>query len=173
VGQNQAGPVGEDTQGRRGSGISSSAIVTKLLVELRRLDNPESRLILGIIVVEDVFLALYLAALQPVLEGGGSWTHAVAQFGQAFAFLIALIARFGAKWVGRLVKSSDDELLTVPFVGLVIAVSGVAEELESRTPSEPSWWDSSSPARISGPGWRSWFCLSGTPLRPPSSLPSD
>ncbi len=47
-------------------GISSSAIVTKLLVELRRLANPESRLILGIIVVEDVFLALYLAILQPV-----------------------------------------------------------------------------------------------------------
>ena len=48
-------------------GISSSAIVTKLLVELRRLANPESRLILGIVVVEDVFLALYLAVLQPVL----------------------------------------------------------------------------------------------------------
>ena len=48
-------------------GISSSAIVTKLLTELHRLANPESRLILGIIVVEDVFLALYLALLQPVL----------------------------------------------------------------------------------------------------------
>ena len=35
--------------------------------ELRRLATPETRLILGIIVVEDVFLALYLAALQPIL----------------------------------------------------------------------------------------------------------
>ena len=51
-------------------GISSSAIVTKLLTELHRLANPESRLILGIIVVEDVFLALYLAVLQPVLGEG-------------------------------------------------------------------------------------------------------
>ena len=42
-------------------GISSSAIVTKLLVELNRLANRETRLILGIIVVEDLFLALYLA----------------------------------------------------------------------------------------------------------------
>ena len=48
-------------------GISSSAIVTKLLVDLRRLGNRESRVILGIIVIEDVFLALYLALLQPVL----------------------------------------------------------------------------------------------------------
>ncbi|MEX0789394.1 MAG: cation:proton antiporter, partial [Actinomycetota bacterium] len=48
-------------------GISSSAIATKLLVELRRLANRETGLILGIIVVEDVFLALYLALLQPIL----------------------------------------------------------------------------------------------------------
>ena len=50
-------------------GISSSAIVTKLLVELRRVGNRETPMILGIIVVEDVFLALYLAALQPLLGG--------------------------------------------------------------------------------------------------------
>ena len=54
-------------------GISSSAIVTKLLVELRRLANPETRLILGIVVVEDLFLALYLAVLQPVLSGSSGW----------------------------------------------------------------------------------------------------
>ena len=47
-------------------GISSSAIVTKILVEMRRLTNRETRLILGIVVVEDLFLAVYLAALQPV-----------------------------------------------------------------------------------------------------------
>ena len=41
--------------------------MTKLLVELRRLTNPETSLILGIIVLEDLFLALYLAALAPVL----------------------------------------------------------------------------------------------------------
>ena len=48
--------------------ISSSAIVTKLLTELRRLGNRETPLILGIIVVEDVFLALYLAVVQPILS---------------------------------------------------------------------------------------------------------
>src|SRR3954469_12301303 len=38
-------------------GISSSAIVSKVLIELHRVDNPESRVILGIIVIEDLFLA--------------------------------------------------------------------------------------------------------------------
>lgn len=53
-------------------GISSSAIVTKLLIELRRLANAETPVILGIIVIEDLFLALYLALLSPLLSGAGS-----------------------------------------------------------------------------------------------------
>ena len=62
-------------------GISSSAIVTKLLIELRRLANPETGLLLGIVVVEDVFLAIYLALLQPVLgdaQGAGEAVASVA-----------------------------------------------------------------------------------------------
>ena len=71
-------------------GISSSAIVTKLLVELRRLANPETRLILGIIVVEDLFLALYLAVLQPVLSGSSGW-HAVRDVLVAFLFVLVIV----------------------------------------------------------------------------------
>jgi CPA2 family monovalent cation:H+ antiporter-2 len=112
-------------------GISSSAIVTKLLVELRRLANPESRLILGIIVVEDIFLALYLAILQPVLGESEGLGEAALEFGRAFAFLLLLaaIARWGARWVGKIVDASDDELLTVCFVGVALLAAGVAEEV--------------------------------------------
>lgn len=112
-------------------GISSSAIVTKLLTELHRLANPESRLILGIIVVEDVFLALYLALLQPVVGDAEGAAEAFAQFALAFGFLVALgaLARWGPRLVGRLVDSPDDELLTVGFVGLAVLTAGVAEEL--------------------------------------------
>jgi len=112
-------------------GISSSAIVTKLLIELRRLANIESRLILGIIVVEDIFLALYLALLQPVLGDAQGAADTVLQFGLAFGFLLALgaVARWGARLVGRLVASPDDELLTVCFVGFAVLTAGVAAEL--------------------------------------------
>ena len=72
-------------------GISSSAIVTKVLVELRRLRNPETPTILGIIVIEDVFLALYLALLQPVLGDARGPAEAAADIGVAFAFLIVVV----------------------------------------------------------------------------------
>ena len=113
-------------------GISSSAIVTKVLIDLERLANPETRLILGIIVVEDIFLALYLAILQPVLGEASGAGESLLLIGRAFLFLLVLfaIARFGARYVGRLLGSEDDEeLLTVVFVGLAIVVAGFAEEI--------------------------------------------
>ncbi|HLM17652.1 MAG TPA: cation:proton antiporter [Acidimicrobiia bacterium] len=112
-------------------GISSSAIVTKILVEMRRLTNRETRLILGIVVVEDLFLAVYLAALQPVLDESATAGDAALSFLKALAFLVmvAVIARYGASLVGRAIGAEQDELLTVCFVGLAVLVAGIAEEV--------------------------------------------
>jgi len=112
-------------------GISSSAIVTKLLVELHRIANPETRVILGVIVVEDLFLALYLAVLQPVIGDTQGVGAIVASIGKAFGFLVllAIVARKGSALVGRLVDIDDNELLTVIFVGFAVLVAGFAHEL--------------------------------------------
>ena len=54
--------------------ISSSAIVAKLLVELKRTANPETEMILGIVLFEDVFLAIYLSVVSGlVLSGAPPW----------------------------------------------------------------------------------------------------
>ncbi|MGW6580535.1 cation:proton antiporter [Streptomyces globisporus] len=110
-------------------GISSSAIVTKILVDLGRIGNPETRPILGIIVVEDIFLALYLAALQPILSGADSLSAALVDGGKAFGFLLllALAARFGTKLIGKLMNTKDDELLVISFLGVAVFVAGVSE----------------------------------------------
>jgi CPA2 family monovalent cation:H+ antiporter-2 len=112
-------------------GISSSAIVTKVLVDTRRLGNPETRVILGIIVIEDIFLAFYLALLQPVLGGASTTAEAVTGVLVAFGFLIslALVARFGTCVVGRLIDTRDEEIVIVFFVGLAILTAGFAESL--------------------------------------------
>jgi CPA2 family monovalent cation:H+ antiporter-2 len=98
---------------------------------MHRLTNRETRLILGIVVVEDLFLAVYLAALQPVLDESANVGDAVFSFAKAFAFLVivALIARYGSAVVGRVIGAEQDELLTVCFVGLAVLVAGIAEEV--------------------------------------------
>ena len=113
-------------------GISSSAIVTKILVEMHRLTNRETRLILGIVVVEDLFLAVYLAALQPVLDESaarGRRGRSRSPRRSRSSWCVALVARYGSQYVERLIGAEQDELLTVCFVGLAVLVAGIAEEV--------------------------------------------
>jgi CPA2 family monovalent cation:H+ antiporter-2 len=112
-------------------GVSSSAITTKLLIELRRLTNAETPVILGIIVIEDLFLALYLAAISPLLSGSESTLALLADIGTSFGFLLFLfvLARFGARLVAGLIGSEEDDLLAVLMFGLVVLVAGASEEL--------------------------------------------
>ncbi|MFD6173048.1 cation:proton antiporter [Streptomyces coeruleorubidus] len=112
-------------------GISSSAIVTKILIDQGRIGRPETRLILGVIVVEDIFLALYLAALQPVISGTQGIGDTVLQSAKAFGFLLVLAAaaRYGTKPAGRLIATRDNELLVISFLGAAVLVAGVAEIL--------------------------------------------
>ncbi|MEU9522318.1 cation:proton antiporter [Streptomyces sp. NPDC048224] len=112
-------------------GISSSAIVTKILIDLGRIGRPETRLILGVIVVEDIFLALYLAALQPVVAGAHGTADTLLQAGKAFGFLLVLAAaaRYGTRLVGRLIDTRDNELLVISFLGAAVLVAGVSEVL--------------------------------------------
>lgn len=107
--------------------MSSSAIITKLLIELRRLANRETPVVLGIAVVEDVFIAVYLAIVSVVLSGATDFWPIVGQLATAFGFLIAMfaIARFGGRFVARLVGARDDELFTIAFVGLALGFGGL------------------------------------------------
>lgn len=110
---------------------SSSAIVTKLLIEFRRLANRETPAVLGIMVLEDVFIAIYLAIVSVVLGGETSLWSIVLQLAISFGFLVAMfaLARFGGKLVSRLVRTRDDELFTILFFGLAVAFGGIGELL--------------------------------------------
>ncbi len=110
-------------------GTSSTAIVTKLMIDLRRIGNEETGMILGIIVVEDVFLAFYLALLQPILTDQQGAAQIALSAGTAFAFLLGLfmLARWGARLVRPLIASPDSELSIILVVGFGIFVAGFAE----------------------------------------------
>ncbi|MDI9885512.1 cation:proton antiporter [Streptomyces sp. HNM0645] len=112
-------------------GISSSAIVTKILIDMGRVGRPETRLILGVIVVEDVFLALYLAVLQPVVSGAEGIAETILQASKAFGFLLLLAAaaRYGTRLIGRLIAVRDNELLVISFLGAAVLIAGVSEVL--------------------------------------------
>ncbi|MGG7464552.1 MULTISPECIES: cation:proton antiporter [unclassified Plantibacter] len=110
---------------------SSSAIVTKLLIELKRLTNAETPMILGVTVVEDIFIAIYLAIVGVVLSGETELWPVIGKLAIAFTFILVMfaIARFGGKLVSRLFRTKDDELFTILFFGLAVAFGGIGELL--------------------------------------------
>jgi CPA2 family monovalent cation:H+ antiporter-2 len=111
--------------------ISSSAIITKLLIELRRLANRETPVVLGIAIVEDVFIALYLAIVSVVISGETEIWPIVGRLVTAFLFLVAMfaLARWAGRVLSRLIQTKDDELFTILFFGLAVGFAGVGELL--------------------------------------------
>ncbi|MCG8401416.1 MAG: cation:proton antiporter [Firmicutes bacterium] len=107
------------------TGISSSAIITKLLVDLKRTANPETEFVLGIMVFEDVFLALYLSVLSALLFSGGNME--LAQILPAmlliFAFILAIIMlgrRIGNLLEPRLSVKSTESFVVIIFTLLLL-----------------------------------------------------
>jgi monovalent cation:H+ antiporter-2, CPA2 family len=111
------------------TGVSSSAIITKLLIELRRLANPETPVILGIAVVEDIFIALYLAIVTVIIGGESDLGPIILELSISFVFLVAMfaLARWGGRLLSRLIATKDDELFTILFFGLAVAFGGIGE----------------------------------------------
>jgi CPA2 family monovalent cation:H+ antiporter-2 len=110
-------------------GTSSSAIITKLLIELKRLANEETPVLLGVTVVGDIFIAVYLAIVSVVLSGETEPWPIVLQLTIAFLFLVVMfvVARWGGRVVTRLTRTRDEELFTILFFGLVVLFAGIGE----------------------------------------------
>ena len=107
--------------------ISSSAVITKSLIETGWIANDESSPILGTLVFEDILIAVYLALLAAVASGGDLESAAMS-VGTAFLFLGALtaVAWYGAGWLDRFFRTGSDELFLLRVVGVTTLVAGAA-----------------------------------------------
>ena len=84
--------------------ISSSAVIVKLIIDLRRAANPESEVVLGVLVLEDLVIALLLALL-------GGQGPAGFLGGVALALAYFLFARFLGPRLVRFMEGLSDELV--------------------------------------------------------------
>ncbi len=108
--------------------VSSSGVVAKLIHDLGRVGNPETPMVLSILVMEDLAMALYLPLLASLLIGGvsvGGIGIAVITVAGVVAFL-AIASRIEVG-IGRLLFSQSDEALLLTILGLAVLVAGVAE----------------------------------------------
>lgn len=109
--------------------VSSSAIIAKSTIELRRAADPETEVALGVLVFEDLFMALFLALLSgAVLTDAPSAGAALWGMGKAVAFFAAVVglALYARKVLDRVFDLDSDDLFLLLCGGLVLLLAWAA-----------------------------------------------
>lgn len=111
---------------------TSTAIVAKVLVELNRTANPETELILGMILFDDIFLALFLSVLSGlVLSGATSVGGVILSAGMALGYMVVflLAGRKIVPWLNRALNFNSDEVFLLVTLAVLVGVAAFSETL--------------------------------------------
>jgi len=112
--------------------VSSTAIVAKVLVDLKRTGNPETELILGIILFDDLFLAVFMSIMSGVLLGDTSSPLGVivsVLISMGYMLLFFIIARKGPPILNRLLNITSNEVFIIVVFAVLFFVAGFSEKL--------------------------------------------
>ncbi|QLD89702.1 cation:proton antiporter [Natronomonas salina] len=108
--------------------ISSSAVITKSLIDLGWIANDEAQPMLGTLVYEDLFIAFYLAVLSAVLIDSGDFVDILLDVAVAMGFLLVLVAAvyLGTEYFEAYLDVDTEELFVIRAVAVTVLVAGVA-----------------------------------------------
>ena len=111
--------------------ISSSGVIAKGLTELRRMDKPETPLVLSVLVQEDLAMAVYLPLVGVLLSGGGAAKIAISVLIALTVVSLVLVAavRYGERLSSAAAHESD-EVILLTILGTVILVAGIAQRFQ-------------------------------------------
>jgi CPA2 family monovalent cation:H+ antiporter-2 len=112
--------------------ISSSAIIAKVLFDLRRTANPETELILGITMFQDIFLAFYLSPVSGVvLSGATSLGGVLTSSALALAFILGIVVlgRLATPLLNRLFRISSNEAFLLTLFASLFLLAGLGETI--------------------------------------------
>jgi monovalent cation:H+ antiporter-2, CPA2 family len=107
--------------------LSSTMVVLKLLMDRGEIDTTHGRILLGILLVQDISVVPMIVAIQSLSgDGGGLWISILAAMSKAIGFIVVMLALgyWGMPWLLKKVagvKSREIFLLTVIVICLAAA----------------------------------------------------
>jgi len=107
---------------------SSTLVVVRHLQTRRQMFEPFGRLVLGVLLLQDVFIILILVALLHAPEGALASIHAVANT-IAIGVLALGVHRWFVPWVTRRIRLDDEELMLGALTAL-FGFSGIAHLMD-------------------------------------------
>ncbi|MCW3791595.1 cation:proton antiporter [Paenibacillus sp. LS1] len=111
---------------------SSTAIVAKVLVDLKRTANPETEIVMGMIMFDDLFIAIHISILTGlVLSGATSFLSVLLVSLSALLFIVLflIIGRKCIKYIDKALNIKSSELFLLTVMTLLFLVAGFSETL--------------------------------------------
>ncbi|WP_118193398.1 cation:proton antiporter [Albibacterium indicum] len=111
---------------------SSTAIVAKVLTDLRRTANPETEIIMGMIMFDDLFIAMHISFLSGlVLAGGGSVWQVVGTclLALGFILLFLVVGRKVVPAIDKLLEVNSSEIFILIIFALLFITAGFSESI--------------------------------------------
>lgn len=111
---------------------SSTVIVAKVLTDLKRTANPETELIMGMIMFDDLFIAIHISFLSGLILAGGTsvWSilgTSLLALGFILAFL--LLGRKLVPAIDKLLHEKSSELFILIVFSLLFIIAGFSETI--------------------------------------------
>ncbi|WP_257666031.1 cation:proton antiporter [Parapedobacter tibetensis] len=111
---------------------SSTAIVAKVLTDLKRTANPETEVIMGMIMFDDLFIAMHISFLSGLILTGSSSFWAVAGtslLALGFILTFLILGRRLVPAIDKLLQDKTSELFILIIFSLLFVVAGFSETI--------------------------------------------
>jgi CPA2 family monovalent cation:H+ antiporter-2 len=111
---------------------SSTAIVAKVLTDLKRTANPETEVIMGMIMFDDLFIAMHISFLSGLILTGSSsfWTVAgTSLLALAFILTFLILGRKLVPAIDKVLQVNSSELFILVIFALLFIVAGFSETI--------------------------------------------
>lgn len=111
---------------------SSTAIVAKVLTDLKRTANPETEVIMGMIMFDDLFIAMHISFLSGLILTGSSsfWTVAgTSLLALGFILTFLILGRKLVPAIDRILHDQTSELFVLVIFALLFIVAGFSETI--------------------------------------------
>lgn len=109
--------------------VTSSVIVAKSIIDLKRSANPETEYILNVLIFEDMFIATFLAFIVGIANYGqidakGAFI-VILKTSAFFAFFIVL-AKTSKKFINKIIDIEHTELFVILILSIIVLSAGAA-----------------------------------------------
>ncbi|KKX51275.1 MULTISPECIES: cation:proton antiporter [Sphingobacterium] len=111
---------------------SSTAIVAKVLTDLKRTANPETEVIMGMIMFDDLFIAMHISFLSGLILTGSSsfWTVAgTSLLALGFILTFLILGRKLVPAIDKLLQVKSSELFVLVIFALLFITAGFSETI--------------------------------------------